>query len=200
MMFGEWNSLGDLGDCSSLRAQITAVANQYGIDPNVAYNQLQQESGCSPTVCSSKGACGIAQFMPATWLEWGTSNPADRTDVTASLDAWGAYFSDLLKANGGDYSLALAAYNAGQGNVNKYGGIPPFAETQNYVSRILAGLNIGSSSTASTASTASTDTSGSVSMTSPDVLSSGVSSDFLSSVSPIVLVGLAIAAVYFMSR
>ena len=171
-MFGEWESrfgngweygIGDigLGSCAPMAAQITATATQYGIDPTVAYNLLQQESGCNPKALSPMGALGIAQFMPGTWLQWGSSNPADRTDIQKSLDSFGAYFKDLLDTFGGDYTQAVAAYNAGPGAVNYYGGVPPFPETQNYVARILGGVTPVASTPVAPTDMTSVDTTGS---------------------------------------
>ncbi len=77
--------------------------------------------------------------MPTTAASLGVTDPFDPVQ---NLDAGARYLSNLLKQFGGDTSLALAAYNAGPGNVNKYGGIPPFAETQNYVASILAALGV----------------------------------------------------------
>ena len=153
-----FNEVSFLSDCTPYFGQIAAVANKYGIDPNIGFNQIQQESRCL-NQCSAKGACGWAQFMPATWLEWGSPNPADRTNPALSLDAWGAYMRDLLDTNGGDYRLALAAYNSGQKNVNYYGDVPPFQETQNYVAKILGALGLGTpAATSTTPQLTATDT------------------------------------------
>ena len=128
--------LSGLGDCSDpgIVAKIYAYADQYGIDRNVALNQIRQESNCSSTVCSNKGACGIAQFMPGTAAQYGLT---DRRNVDASLNAWGKYMSYLLSLFGGDYRKALAGYNWGEGNVQKKGIDNLPAETANYLARIL---------------------------------------------------------------
>ena len=103
--------------------------------------QIQQESGFQPfnpdgsVKVSPAGARGIAQFMPDTARGVGV-NP---DDPLASLDAAARYMAQLVKQNGGDYGRALAAYNAGQGSVDRFGGIPPFQETQTYVHNILSG-------------------------------------------------------------
>src|SRR5499427_3243564 len=111
------------------------VANKYGIDPDIFVRQIQQESGFNPGARSPAGATGIAQFMPDTARGMGI----DPTDPYAALDAAARLDASNLSKYGGDYSKALAAYNAGGGNVDKYGGVPPFQETQNYVSTILGG-------------------------------------------------------------
>ena len=120
-----------------IRSRIVHYANLYGIDPAIAIWQLWQENRFRSTGCSGAGACGIAQFMPATALRFGV----DRNDVESSLNGWGQYMRWLLDRPyiNGDISLALAGYNAGEGRILQYGGIPPFRETQNYVSSILAG-------------------------------------------------------------
>lgn len=92
------------------------VADQYGIDRDVAYRQIFRESKFDPSAVSNKGAVGIAQFMPDTARDYGLSN---RLDPYASLDAWGHYMSDLLRQFDGNYSKALGSYNWGQGRVAK---------------------------------------------------------------------------------
>src|SRR5262252_8785323 len=111
------------------------VANKYGIDPDIFVRQIQQESGFNPSARSPAGATGIAQFMPDTARGMGI----DPSDPYAALDAAARLDASNLQKYGGDYSKALAAYNAGGGNVDKYGGVPPFQETQTYVSNILGG-------------------------------------------------------------
>lgn len=116
----------------SIRNTVINYANKYGIDTSIAIWQIWQESSFNPNASSGK-ANGIAQFTPATAARFGVNV----SDVNSSLDGWGQYMSFLLNRYNGDYSKALAGYNSGEGNVDKYGGIPPFTETQNYVKTIL---------------------------------------------------------------
>ena len=114
------------------------MARKYGINPELFVRQIQMESGFNPRAKSGAGAVGIAQFMPSTAKGMGFTagvNPLRDLEMAAKLMA------GHLKNNNGRYDLALAAYNAGQGNVNKHGGVPPFKETQNYVRNILGKNN-----------------------------------------------------------
>jgi soluble lytic murein transglycosylase-like protein len=99
--------------------------------------QLYAESGFNPFAHSPAGAEGIAQFMPGTAEAYGLDNPYD---PVAAIDAQAHLMSDLLKQFDGKVALALAAYNAGSGAVERAGGIPPIPETRAYVSKILAML------------------------------------------------------------
>lgn len=121
---------------NDVRAKVVYYANQYGIPENIAIWQIWQESSFNPRSCSGRGACGIAQFTVDTATQFGV----DRNDIDSSLDGWGQYMTWLLRQPyiNGNISLALAGYNAGPGNVQKYKDIPPFTETENYVRTILA--------------------------------------------------------------
>jgi soluble lytic murein transglycosylase-like protein/ribosomal protein S18 acetylase RimI-like enzyme len=118
-----------------LRAYARQAAQRAGIDPDIFVRQIEQESGFDPAAKSPAGAQGIAQFMPGT----AAGLKLDPSDPYASLDAAAQLDAQNLAKYGGDYAKALAAYNAGGGNVDKYGGVPPFAETQDYVKTILGG-------------------------------------------------------------
>jgi soluble lytic murein transglycosylase-like protein len=96
--------------------------------------QLYAESGFNPFARSPAGAQGIAQFMPATARAMGLADPFD---ADRAIDAQARLMRDLLRRFGGRLALALAAYNAGPGAVARFGGVPPFAETRAYVTRIL---------------------------------------------------------------
>lgn len=112
---------------------ITAASLRWGVSPAILAAQLNQESGFNPNSVSPAGAVGIAQFLPSTAKDWGV-NPYD---VHSAIDGMAMLDAHYLKQFG-SIELALAAYNAGPGNVSKYGGVPPFAETQNYVKTIMS--------------------------------------------------------------
>jgi soluble lytic murein transglycosylase-like protein len=115
--------------------QIDAAASKYGIDPAVLKGLIKQESGFNPNAGSSAGAQGLTQLMPGTASAMGVTN---LHDPAQSIDGGAHYLKMQLDRFGGDYSKALAAYNAGPGAVERYNGIPPYAETQNYVKNVLA--------------------------------------------------------------
>jgi len=129
----------------SLQDYARQAAQRVGIDPDIFTRQIQQESGFNPNAKSPAGATGIAQFMPGTAQGMGI----DPSDPYAALDAAAKLDRQNLEKYG-DYRSALAAYNAGGGNVDKYGGVPPFEETQRYVQNILGGAGgaIGSAASA----------------------------------------------------
>ncbi len=109
------------------------VSNEYGVDVNLLKAVAQAESGMDPNATSWCGAMGIMQLMPATAQSYGVTNPYDaRQSITggAKLLSW------LLDDYNGNVSLALAGYNAGCGSVQKYGGVPPYDETINYIHKI----------------------------------------------------------------
>ncbi|HEY7629713.1 MAG TPA: lytic transglycosylase domain-containing protein [Thermoleophilaceae bacterium] len=114
---------------------INAAASKYGIDPAVLKGLIQQESGFNPNAGSPAGAQGLTQLMPGTASSLGVT---DVHDPAQSIDGGAHYLKMQLDRFGGDYSKALAAYNAGPGAVQRYGGVPPYSETQNYVKNVLA--------------------------------------------------------------
>jgi soluble lytic murein transglycosylase-like protein len=116
-------------------AQITAAAKKYGIDPALLAGLVKQESGFNPSAGSPAGARGLTQLMPATAAGLGVTNVLDPAQ---NLDGGAKYLRQQLDAFGGDVTRALAAYNAGPGAVQRYGGVPPYAETQNYVRAVQA--------------------------------------------------------------
>ncbi len=111
-------------------AEITAAAKKHGIDPALLAGLVKQESNFNPNAGSPAGARGLTQLMPATAAGLGVT---DVLDPLQSLDGGARYLRQQLDAFGGDVTRALAAYNAGPGAVQRYGGVPPYAETQNYV-------------------------------------------------------------------
>jgi soluble lytic murein transglycosylase-like protein len=135
-------------------SQITAAATKYGIDPALLKGLIRQESNFNASAQSGAGAQGLTQLMPATARSLGV----DPTDPAQAIDGGAKYLKQQLDRFGGDASKALAAYNAGPGAVAKYGGVPPYAETQNYVKSVLAFADQYRAAAATTAATAATAT------------------------------------------
>jgi len=112
---------------------VNEMAKKYDVDPKLIHSIIQHESNYNPNATSHAGAKGLMQIMPLNFEAYGITNPYDpRQNIEAG--------TRMIKANlrqyNGNVELALAAYNAGSGNVKKYGGIPPFKETQNYVRKV----------------------------------------------------------------
>src|SRR5215467_3396022 len=104
------------------------------VDPRLIHAVIQQESKYDPNATSAVGAKGLMQLMPDTGKRF---HCADLTDKQCNVEAGTKYLAWLLKKFNGDVSLSLAAYNAGEGSVDKYKGIPPYHETENYVKKIV---------------------------------------------------------------
>ena len=109
------------------------AASQYGIPLNTFLRLIQQESNFDPSAVSPKGAIGLTQLLPSTAQDLGV-NPRD---IRENIFGGAQYLRQMMDRYPGNMPFALAAYNAGMGNVDKYKGIPPFKETQNYVKNIL---------------------------------------------------------------
>lgn len=115
-------------------ALVEQAAARYGLDPAILHGLIQQESGFDPAATSAAGAAGLTQLMPGTASSLGVANPLDPGE---SIEGGARYLSQLMARFGGDTVDALAAYNAGPGAVQRYGGVPPYPETESYVSKVL---------------------------------------------------------------
>ncbi len=122
------------GDCN-LDWIIFRAGEREGVDPRFIHAVIKQESKYDPHAVSHVGARGLMQMMPATAKRFGLKDP---DDAAANVEAGTKYLKWLLKRFDGDVSLALAGYNAGEGAVDKYKGVPPYSETQNYVKKIVS--------------------------------------------------------------
>lgn len=115
-------------------ALIEQAAARNGLDPALLHGLIEQESGFDPSAQSGAGAMGLTQLMPGTASSMGVANPLDPAE---SIEGGARYLSQLMGEFGGNTADALAAYNAGPGAVRQYGGVPPYSETQSYVSKVL---------------------------------------------------------------
>lgn len=116
----------------AIAGMVRRIAREEGIDENQFLALVYQESRFNPCAKSPAGAVGLAQLMPGT----ASDLRVDPYDIEQNLRGGARYYRQQLRRYNGNVSLALAAYNAGHGNVQKYGGIPPFRETQGYVANI----------------------------------------------------------------
>lgn len=113
--------------------RIRSVADRHGIDGLLIASVVEAESAFDPQAISRRGAIGLMQLMPTT----AAFDPQQLTEPSLNLDLGARYLRYLLARYQGDLELALAAYNAGPTNVSRYGGLPPFRETRNFVDKVL---------------------------------------------------------------
>ncbi len=163
------------------------AANTFGVSVNLLQSIAKAESNFNANAVSSAGAVGIMQLMPATAAALGVT---DSRDAYQNIMGGAKYIAQLLQKYSGNISLALAASNAGSANVDKYGGIPPFSETQNYVKKVLSYLENGvstdfSGSTFGTWNNTSSDYAA-LGQTIANMLAGGVSNDTLDALSNLI--------------
>lgn len=125
-------------ESQSMDAIFAEAARQYGVPLNLLKAMGKAESGFDANAVSPAGAQGVMQLMPSTAKTLGVEDPFD---ARSNIMGGAKYIAQKLRQYNGDVDLALAAYNAGSGNVAKYGGVPPFAETKNYIARIKGYMN-----------------------------------------------------------
>lgn len=112
---------------------VERIARQNQLSPKLIHSVIRVESNYDPYAVSPKGALGLMQLIPSTARRFGVSDVFDPAD---NIQGGARYLKYLLELYKGDNALALAAYNAGEGAVSRYGGVPPFPETRNYVTRV----------------------------------------------------------------
>ena len=126
---------------ANLDAMIEAAGQKYGVSPNLIRAIAKNESGFNPNAVSPAGAKGIMQLMDGTAAGLGVTNPFD---AAQNIDAGAHYLHNAELHYGNDPSVlpkVIASYNAGEGSVDRYNGVPPYAETQQYVQNVMASLD-----------------------------------------------------------
>lgn len=133
--YGAVNNQPSNGSKAQLLDMINQVAQRHGVDEKLVQALIKQESGFNPNATSKAGAMDLMQLMPSTAKSLGINNPYN---ATQNVEGGVKYLKSMLDKYNGNVILALAAYNAGPNAVDKYDGVPPYKETQNYVKNILA--------------------------------------------------------------
>lgn len=130
-----------LAPSPELKADIDNLVDKHAKDhelpPDVVRKLIAVASGYDPEAVGNDGQLGLMQVKPEIFRQFGYANPFDPTQ---NISAGTQHLSQMLQRNGGDMSLALAAYNSDPASVKRFGGVPPFPDTQNFVSQILSGL------------------------------------------------------------
>ena len=134
---------------SNVREMVDRAAERYALEPSLIHSVIRVESNYNANAISSAGAEGLMQLIPSTARRFGVNNSFHPAQ---NIEGGARYLKYLLQLYRGDERLALAAYNAGEGAVNKYRGIPPYPETQNYVYQV--GKRLGEARSAAASKTA----------------------------------------------
>jgi soluble lytic murein transglycosylase-like protein len=124
---------------SDINSLVKASAEKYNVEERLIHSIIKQESNYNINAISKASAAGLMQLMPQTARRFGVDN---RFDPKQNIDGGTHYLRVLLDMFNGDTTLAVAGYNAGEGAVQKYNGIPPYRETQDYVKKVIANISV----------------------------------------------------------